>query len=371
MAKTTMQDFPKRGTLKLQPVPVGLGEYVYQGTFAAIMGDATYAGYLGNLTAARCASGVGVKGIGIVADGSENNNETVTTANGSISGSSQEQSGLSNKEKTVRQIWTEGEFFVNTASGLAQSNVGDILYATDNFTFSISNTAGIPVGRITEYISVTECWFDLNNYQGKTAMRLLQTAAGNTFESFITNSVTSGSVRNVIAESILSGVSISTSLYSIRGVAELSAASTIAGASYLAGVQGKAVIKGTMNHADSRLCAMLAQLDISAGTYTAGQLSALWVDAGATASASAIATKGGGQFNLLRISNTTAANANAVMYIYAEADFLFELGGPGGNADWFATNTTSIEGNNMSYILKIKDPAGGTGYIPVLGAVPS
>jgi hypothetical protein len=366
MAVTTLQNCGKRGALKLKAFPVTLGEYVYQGALTALLST----GLLGDLTAARCASGAGIKAVGFVSDASENDYATVAAANGSISGDYEEGTGLSNGEKTIRRIWLEGEFKVTTASGLAQTSVGSILYATDNFTFTLSNTNAVPVGVITEYISATACWVDLNNYQwaGKSANRTLNSVAANEHEYFLTNSATSGSVRNVIAESILSGTSISTSLYNIRGVATISSATTIAGASYIAGVQGKLVNSGVMNHADSRLCAILAQLDISAGTYTAGQLSALWVDAGATA---ATAHDGGGQFNLIRVTNTTQAVPNAVMYIYAEASFLFEFGGPGGNADWFAANTTSIEGNNMSYILKVKDPAGGTGYIPVLGAVPS
>lgn len=367
MAATTLQNCAKRSACRIKAYPVLTGEYIYQGALAVI----TETGYLGDLTSARCISGV--KGIGFVEDASECNNATAPSASGSISGDYEEASGLSNGEKTVRKIWTEGEFKVTTASGLAQTSVGRILYATDNFTFSLSNSNGIPVGVITEYISATACWVDLNNFQKArvSSNRILSAIAENIHESFATHSVTSGSIRNIIAESILSGASISSSLYTIRGVAEISAATTIVGASYVAGMQSKLVNKGIMNHADSRLAAILAQLDISAGTYTDGQLSAIWIDAGASASASAIATKGGGQFNLVRITNTTTANANAVIYAYAEADFLFELGGPGGNADWFAANTTSIEGNNMSYILKIKDPAGGTGYIPVLGAVPS
>lgn len=148
-----------------------------------------------------------------------------------------------------------------------------------------------------------------------------------------------GTVRAVYGNAVASASAIASgNLVGSRGSVTLSGTIT-AGGAFLYGAQGKLIVSGTMNHADSRLCGAIAQLDISAGTYTAGQLSALWVDAGATASASAVSTKGGGQFNLIRITNTTAANANAVIFAYAEADYLFDLGGPGGNADWFDAGT--------------------------------
>lgn len=147
-----------------------------------------------------------------------------------------------------------------------------------------------------------------------------------------------GTVRNVYGKITGSATGITSgNIVGVRGEANLTG--TVTGGAFIYGTQGKLIVTGTMNHADSRLTAMIAQLDISAGTYTTGQLSALWVDAGATASASAVSTKGGGQFNLLRITNTTAASSNSAILVYADADYLFDLGGPGGNADWFDAGT--------------------------------
>lgn len=169
-----------------------------------------------------------------------------------------------------------------------------------------------------------------------------------------------GTTRKIRGEYTLSATGITSgNPVGVRGAITLTG--TVTGGAFLYGLQGKLIVSGTMNHADSRLCAALAQLDISAGTYTAGQLSALWVDAGASASASAIATKGGGQFNLLRITNTTAANANAMIFAYGEADFLLDLGGPGGNADWFAAASGTTAGANP-YKLKV-NMGGVTKYI--------
>jgi len=147
----------------------------------------------------------------------------------------------------------------------------------------------------------------------------------------------------------------------VRGNAYLTGQIT-AGGAYVFGSQGKLIVgsAGVMNHADARLAGGYSQLDISQGTFTAGQLSGHWVDMGATASASAIATKGGGQCNVLRLQNTTAMVPNAIIYGYSKADFVLELGAPGGTADWFNASDTL---NTPSCTLKMKGPNGSTFYV--------
>ncbi len=180
----------------------------------------------------------------------------------------------------------------------------------------------------------------LNNMNAAAQRATLGTIIGQMTGTTKTVSTTAlGTVRAAHGSITASGTAISGgNVVGARGDATLSGTIT-AGGAYIYGSQGKLIVTGTMNHADARLCGSIAQLDISAGTYTAGQLSALWVDAGASASASAIATKGGGQFNLLRLTNTTAASSNALIYGYADADYLLDLGAPGGNADWFDADT--------------------------------
>ena len=199
--------------------------------------------------------------------------------------------------------------------------------------------------------------------------------AGFAFSDPITgnNTVTTaalGTVRAIVGNVTASGTDISGGLITgVRGHSTASGTIT-AGGAYVIGTQGKLTVTGTMNHEDSRLAALFGQLDISAGTYTNGQMSCLWVDAGASASVSAASTGGGGQFNMLRVTNTTTANANAIMYAYAAADFFLQFGSPL-DADWFAVNTTSIDSRALSYVLLVKDAANGTGYIPVYASVPS
>lgn len=144
-------------------------------------------------------------------------------------------------------------------------------------------------------------------------------------------SATPGTKRTIYGISNIGAGLTQTSgnLVGVRGEVNMPSGTTVGGAVYLYGAQGKFIGGGTMNHADSRLCGMLAQLDISAGTYTTGQLSGLWVDMGASASASAVSTAGGGQCNIIRAQNTTAMTTNAIMYGYGLSTYIFDFGSPG------------------------------------------
>ena len=159
MAVTSVQNVTKKGNLEDLAFPVKASEYIYQGALAVVESD----GYLYNLTSARAANGSqGI--VVIIKDGSENNNATAPSADGSLSGSRDQQSDLSNGEKTVRQGWIDGIFRISTASGLTQASVGRTLYASDNLTFNDTGD-GIAVGEIVQYISATECWINLNSFK--------------------------------------------------------------------------------------------------------------------------------------------------------------------------------------------------------------
>jgi len=170
---------------------------------------------------------------------------------------------------------------------------------------------------------------------------------------------TTGTNRLAVFDQTLTGAITTLSTTAFRAHTQMSA-NAITGGAYLYGGQHKFTLGGgTINHADSRVCASLVQLDLSTGTYTAGQLSALWIDAG-TSSAMA---NNGGQFNMLRITNTTILVPNAVVYIYSEGSYLLDLGGPGGNADWFGAGSSG--GATRKYKLKVKCPDGSDGYMSV------
>lgn len=64
-------------------------------------------------------------------------------------------------------VWVEGYregLFRMAASGLAQTNVPDKVYAVDNNTLSLTSTNQTYVGTIAEYVSATECIFDADTF---------------------------------------------------------------------------------------------------------------------------------------------------------------------------------------------------------------
>lgn len=145
-----------------------------------------------------------------------------------------------------------------------------------------------------------------------------------------------GTVRGLHGQVTASHAAISGgNLVGVRGLATLSGAIS-AGGAYLYGAQGKLVVTGTMNHADSRLTAGLSQLDATGGTLTAGQLSGHWIDV------VGITGAGGGQFNLLRMTANAAAVPNALIYAQADATYALELIKPsGGNQSYIAAAGTN------------------------------
>jgi hypothetical protein len=93
------------------------------------------------------------------------------------------------------------------------------------------------------------------------------------------------------------------------------------------GVQGKFTLGGaTIDQTSAaRFVGMIAQLDVSSGTMTGGQLSALWADMGATA-AGAFAP----ETNIVRATNTTSQAVNAILYGYGLATYVMDLSANGG-----------------------------------------
>lgn len=152
----------------------------------------------------------------------------------------------------------------------------------------------------------------------------------------------------------------------VRGVVTLSGTIT-AGGAFLYGAQGKLYVTGTMNHADSRLCAGISQLDATSGTLTAGQLSGHWIDVVGVTGA------GGAQFNLLRMTADAAAKPNALIFANSDASFLLDLSAPSGGADSYVVAAGTGAGSagaatgvaSKTLVVKLD---GVTCYIPVFSA---
>ena len=128
---------------------------------------------------------------------------------------------------------------------------------------------------------------------------------------------------------------------------------------YFYGNQGKAIVSGTVS-GSANIYGVVAQLDISAGTYSGGELAGLWVDAGATAVG---ILAGGVDFNLVRVTNTTIAVPNSVFQVEAQAANLFDFHSLGTADGWFSA--TALGGVTRKARIKVKCEDGTSGYMSV------
>jgi hypothetical protein len=173
---------------------------------------------------------------------------------------------------------------------------------------------------------------------------VIQTIAG-TYTSNQVNATTNTAVRAIIGSITASGTGM-TSGFSATGVRGLSTISgTITGNAYVYGTQGKVVAGGTIG-GQSWVAGILAQLDLSAATtYSAntGGTMALWVDAGASAHANAIAAAPT-LIDLTYLSNSISGfKPHSFLRCAGDATNLFALGdwAGGTSADWIALGGTS------------------------------
>jgi hypothetical protein len=128
------------------------------------------------------------------------------------------------------------------------------------------------------------------------------------------------------------------------------------------GLQGKFTLGGaTISEVSaSRYVGVIAQLDLSSGTMTSGQVSALWADMGATAAGAFAA-----ETNIVRATNTTASTVNAILYGYGKATYVMDLSANGGtNLSTTGTaGATATKGWLKCFV------AGVVRYIPLTDSV--
>lgn len=137
-------------------------------------------------------------------------------------------------------------------------------------------------------------------------------------------------------------------------------ATTITGG-FLYGVQGKLIIRGTIDTTNGEVqAAVVAQLDTSAATLTAGTIAALWIDGGSTSNLTSA------QFDMIFMSNTTLTNAGAVINFAGNAADLFVLNTQNAVAGSFLRPTTTVSTQVGSMAISYWNGAAMvTGYIPI------
>ncbi|HCW08394.1 MAG TPA: hypothetical protein DGG95_13630 [Cytophagales bacterium] len=188
MASTVEKTIVIRNNTKKLAFPVKSGATIYHGCVGVVKID----GYLYN-HASTIVDQNGINYIGIIADETANSNGTpaATTADGSIL-TSQETRSVPSGDATVRTLYLNGQFYA-AMTGLTQANVGDVVYATDNFTFAVTGT--IPIGTISKVLSATLAEIDLNCFMPMQNI----VKSGELFS--ITKNITTGSATEDIYSS--------------------------------------------------------------------------------------------------------------------------------------------------------------------------
>lgn len=176
-----------------------------------------------------------------------------------------------------------------------------------------------------------------------------------------------GNIRSVDSELLFNfggstAVVSSGSIAAVRGGVSVAGGTTIT-AGYLYGVQGKYILQGTLNTTNGEYqAAVFAQLDTSksTATYTAGTLTALWVDAGASSHLTS------GQFDMVDITNSTGVNARGVVNFFGSASDLFILNTDNAASGSFLRPVTTVSSMVGSMAISYwNGSAMVTGYIPI------
>jgi hypothetical protein len=175
------------------------------------------------------------------------------------------------------------------------------------------------------------------------------------------SSTTPSTTRLTQSEVTLSGATIAVagggSIAGVRGAITVNAGSTFT-EGFLYGTQGKVTLAGTMNEgAAARIAGVIGQVDLSTGTLTDGQVSAIWGDLQGNPTLTDPS-----QLNLIRATNsTTSGVANAVLFAYGKATYFATFGADGGAGNVAYWGTAAPTG--LAKSLKIFGPDGVAYYI--------
>src|SRR5580698_4159511 len=282
--------------------------------------------------------------------------------------------GISNARFNVSSLLLVANNLDDVESAItAFNNISPLTTKGDVIWFDGTNNARLAVGSANQILAVGASsavhWINnpglliANNLSDLASVSTALTnlglsststvAFGLTSATSSTTSATPGTIRALIGSMTGSNTTMTSgNLVGCRGVA------TVVGASggFVYGSQGKVISTGTLS-GSSWTAGLFGQLDVSAATINAGQVSAIWADWGATG---AIATSMTGA-RLYAGTNTTANILNAQMYLYGPATNFFELddnSGAYGATYFVAAGTSSGSAGdttkcNASKVLKI------------------
>jgi hypothetical protein len=186
MASTIERSIVIRNNTKKLVVPIKSGETIYHGCVGIV--KTTGYGY-NHVSTVKDMNGI--QYVGIWADETVNTTglPAATTADGSITGVGETKSAVAG-DRTVRVMYLDGQMNI-TMTGLTQADLGKVVFASDNYTFSLTEV-GLPVGRISKVLSATLAELNINEFGG---MKYIPKSG----ESFpITLDITTGSASEAI-----------------------------------------------------------------------------------------------------------------------------------------------------------------------------
>lgn len=140
MAVTANQIIKAQDAGALQAVPVAASTHIYQGTI--VFHERTSGASEG------CALGDD--------DGGANDFAGIAAQEADNSSGSDADLGV--------EVFQEGVFELQ-GSGFGRHNVGDLAYATDNFTVTASSSSATKIGKFVEYISATRMMVKIDKQQ--------------------------------------------------------------------------------------------------------------------------------------------------------------------------------------------------------------
>lgn len=177
---------------------------------------------------------------------------------------------------------------------------------TGNFGVTITNAAFGQASTIT-----------IPDPGAASANFLLDSSSTGTSTTSATASATPGTIRAFKGLITSSNTTVTTgNLVGLRGEVDYVGAS----GGFFYGVQGKLIPTGTLS-GSSWSAALFGQLDWHAATINAGQVACVWADMGATSGTATDVTG----LRMFAGTNTTAATANSMIYLYGKTSNLLEL----------------------------------------------
>lgn len=170
-----------------------------------------------------------------------------------------------------------------------------------------------------------------------------------------------GNIRSIDVEVLMNfngttNITSGQSIAGIRGCVSVASVTTFtsSGNAYLYGVQGKAVIQGTVNTNAGFVSGLFGQCDTSGAScvVTSGYISALQLDMGATSILTSSA-----YVNAATVLNTTQCLINSVMKVIANATYFMDLSESNLTGNWIVASAVGGSQNK-----KLKCLVGGTAY---------